>query len=431
MIQATASGRLDVMGGVADYSGSLLLQMPIRESTTVTLKPREDGMLRVQSDVMRQEYSMQVLDFYQDGQWISTEVLRPKITSREGGEWAIYVVGCVFALLEKYDLPAQGFDIHLASDVPLGKGVSSSASLEVATLKALTAYYNVSLPDLQLPILAQYVENEIVGAPCGLMDQLASYFGKPRHLLPIICQPASIHEPIPIPEHVHFIGIDSGVRHAVSGNPYREARVAAFMGYSYIAQSLGIEKELLLRKKAGEALANLPFNGYLSNIGLPLLWTDFQKILPEKMLGRTFIETFGDTIDPVTTVDPDVEYAVKACTQFPIWTNYCVQTFQKLLEGWNIVEDKPLILRMLGRFMTSLNKGYSSMGLGSDRTDALVKALMDVGQKGGIYGARITGGGSGGTVCAVCYGDEGKANALQVATDFSQQYDYPKCVFES
>jgi len=92
-------------------------------------------------------------------------------------------------------IPFSGADILIHSSVPIGKGVSSSAALEVATLKALGKTFNISFANTELPMLAQRVENLIVGAPCGLMDQLTSYFGEPRKLLPIVCQPDQIKPP--------------------------------------------------------------------------------------------------------------------------------------------------------------------------------------------------------------------------------------------
>jgi galactokinase len=96
------------------------------------------------------------------------------------------------------------------SEVPLGKGVSSSASIEVATMKVLAHAFGLALKKTELPLLAQRVENYVVGAPCGLMDQLACYLGQPKKILPILCQPDLIEESITIPEVVHSLVLIAG-----------------------------------------------------------------------------------------------------------------------------------------------------------------------------------------------------------------------------
>ena len=109
-------------------------------------------------------------------------------------------------------------------------GVSSSAAIEVATLRALEDLSGLRLPGLALAHLAQKVENEFVGAPCGLMDQLTSAYGVPGALLPILCRPDLLEAPVRLPRGVVAVGWPSGVRHAVTASPYGTARTAAFMG---------------------------------------------------------------------------------------------------------------------------------------------------------------------------------------------------------
>src|SRR5438046_10009032 len=122
----------------------------------------------------------------------------------------------------------------MKSTVPEGKGVSSSAALEVASMQALAAAYELEISATELALLCQKVENYIVGAPCGVMDQMTAACARANRLLELLCQPAELKGTIPLPEELEIWGIDSGIRHSVGGSDYRTVRTAAFMGYRII-----------------------------------------------------------------------------------------------------------------------------------------------------------------------------------------------------
>ena len=125
--------------------------------------------------------------------------------------------------------PACG--ILIRSDVPEGKGVSSSAALEVATMQALSASLGLDLDPRGTRPARQIVENRIVGAACGVMDQMtASCGGEGAAAVASCASRRSCAEPLALPEGLEFFGVDSGVRHSVSGSDYTSVRVAAFMG---------------------------------------------------------------------------------------------------------------------------------------------------------------------------------------------------------
>ena len=125
----------------------------------------------------------------------------------------------------------KGLTLLVHGAVPDGKGVSSSASVEVASMQAVAAAVGVALPDgRELALLCQKVENFVVGAPCGVMDQMASSMGFPDALMAMDCRPAEVRGAVKIPPHLKFWGIDSGIRHSVGGADYGSVRVGAFMG---------------------------------------------------------------------------------------------------------------------------------------------------------------------------------------------------------
>ena len=303
-VNASAPGRLDVMGGIADYSGSLVLQMPIREKTSVRIRLRDDYQCVLQSETNSGEHFEASVDFrnFLTGGTVDYEFARLQFKKNQSESWIAYVLGTVLLLQKEKHIQFKGADFMIQSEVPFGKGVSSSASLEVATLKALSQAFHLSFAGTELPVLAQRTENLIVGAPCGLMDQLTSFFGEPEKLLPIVCQPDKIMPPIPLPAEVFLMGIDSGIRHSVSGSAYSNVRCAAFMGYSIIARAAGAGDSEIQESIRKNDFSKLPCGGYLCNIPVAEFEKKFKHLLPETMMGNDFRSLYGRTIDRVTTV---------------------------------------------------------------------------------------------------------------------------------
>uniref|UniRef100_A0A2P2MS79 L-arabinokinase-like isoform X2 n=1 Tax=Rhizophora mucronata TaxID=61149 RepID=A0A2P2MS79_RHIMU len=124
--------------------------------------------------------------------------------------------------------------MQVSSAVPEGKGVSSSASVEVASMSAIASAHGLSISPRDIALLCQKVENLIVGAPCGVMDQMTSACGEANKLLAMVCQPAEVIGLVEIPSHIRFWGIDSGIRHSVGGADYGSVRIGSFMGRQMI-----------------------------------------------------------------------------------------------------------------------------------------------------------------------------------------------------
>lgn len=387
VVTASSAGRLDVMGGIADYSGALVLQMPIAEQTSVRVAPRNDGQIRIYSTHEDTVFEINTAIFLEI---LDYQTLGEAVRHLPNGDWAAYVLGCYAILVFERRVPSVGLDFFVDSNVPVGKGLSSSAALEVATLKALQQLFDLTFDGTQLPTLAQRVENHFVGAPCGLMDQLACYFGKPKHLLPIVCQPDLVQSPVAIPRGMQFFGVDSGVRHAVGGASYGEVRTAAFMGKAIINQSD-------------------PTVAYLCNISPETFEKQYEKLLPTAILGADFLQKYGPINDAVSAIDPQKMYQVRVCAQHPIYENRRGQLFlEKLLQidEARLAQDKPYRhaqLSALGSLMYAAHASYSACGLGHAKTDAIVQQVRDASVDAGQYGAKITGGGSGGTVCVLAY----------------------------
>jgi L-arabinokinase len=383
-IVTRAPARLDVMGGIADYSGSLVLQLPLREATFVALQPDRSRRLTIVSlDERRSDgdsvFTMPLSDFLVSGARMPYEDAREYFRREPPRAWAAYVAGSFLVLMREKELAIDsGARLFVHSRVPEGKGVASSAALEVAAMTAIDAAYGLGLAPREIALLCQKVENLVVGAPCGVMDQMSSVFGEADRLMVLRCQPAEREPSIAVPEALSFWGIDSGIAHAVSGADYTSVRTGAFMGLRLLQD---VEEE------------HSGWGGYLSNLAPSDLEQRFLDRLPESMLGADFIERYGTTSDTVTRVDPKVRYPILRPTAHPIYENFRIGVFARLLREGDL-EDASL----LGELMYQSHASYSGCGLGSEGTDRLVALAREAGPANGIYGAKITGGGSGGTV---------------------------------
>ena len=245
LLLARAPGRLDLMGGIADYSGSLVLELPLAVATFVAAQETGGAEVVIESDQIgdpsaeaRATFALAELDSGEAP--LDMPAARALFARDPRRAWSAYVLGALVILHREHGVPPRGMRLLIRSDVPTGKGVSSSAALEVAALEAIAALQGLALDGRALALLAQKVENFIVGAPCGVMDQLTSSCGQADHLLEILCQPAEVLGSLPLPPPIEVFGIDSGVRHAVSGADYGSVRVAAFMGYRMIAAAAGL-----------------------------------------------------------------------------------------------------------------------------------------------------------------------------------------------
>src|SRR3989441_3719182 len=270
LIVTRAPGRLDLMGGIADYSGSLVLQWPIQNAVHVAIQRHEKKSMRIASVSETQTKTPRVFEINLD-EFLGFEssadysIARARFAGDPANHWAAYVAGAIPVLMRERNASFnEGAHIFIKSAVPEGKGVRSSAALEVASMQALAAAYELEISAPELALLCQKVENYIVGAPCGVMDQMTAACGETNRLLELLCQPAELQSTIPLPEELEIWGIDSGIRHSVGSSDYRTVRTAAFMGYRIIAELAGLSSK---RADGGHLIIDdQRWNGYLANI---------------------------------------------------------------------------------------------------------------------------------------------------------------------
>jgi galactokinase len=215
-IAAEAPGRVNLIGEHTDYSGGFVLPAAIPFCTRVELARRQGRRVRL---------------------WSAQFAGRDPIEFEAGreqhqGDWADYVRGMTWSLASAG--PIGGFDARLESRVPVGGGLSSSAALEIAIGRALRGVFGLPLDDVQLAVAARRAETDFVGAPVGIMDQMACSLADVSSALFLDTRSLE-HERVPIPSEASLIVIDSGVTHQHAGGEYRTrrdecARAAALLG---------------------------------------------------------------------------------------------------------------------------------------------------------------------------------------------------------
>ena len=201
-----APGRVNLIGEHTDYNDGLVLPMAIELGTDVRLVRRHDGVVRTVARRVGETDTRPVAD------------LRPT----SGPAWARYVAGCAEAVRSSgVDLP--GADLVIDGDLPLGSGLSSSASLEVGVLLAFFAAAGVDVAPVDVALLAQRVEHEVIGVRSGIMDQLVVAAARAGSALLIDCRSLEM-SPVPMPGGVDVVVFDTGVPRTLAASAYNRRR---------------------------------------------------------------------------------------------------------------------------------------------------------------------------------------------------------------
>jgi galactokinase len=416
-----APGRLDIMGGNDDYTGGLVFEATIREATWAAVALRNDERIIFHNPRMAENKWRERVEF-RFSDLTSEQRIRELVSVDPNIRWTAYVIGIFYFLRKRYaDRVVNGADIYINSDVPLNKGVSSSAAVEVAVMKTAAHAYGIDLSGIELAESCQWVENEIAHSACGIMDQIAVVLGREGCILPVVCQPCLVHPVVQLPAELFCCGVDSGVRHAVTGHEYEAARAAAFMGYKLICDWEGVS---VYRDNSGRIprWTDARWNGYLANISPSLFRSRYESRLPELISGQEYLTLAGYHVDPFTKLRPAVNYRVRANTRYAIEENARVEFFAELARGG-------IGFAQMGELMYQSHLGYSECGLGCEATDLLVELVREEGAANGLYGAKITGGGAGGTVAIL--GHRNAHDALRrVVRLYARARGYEPYIFE-
>ncbi len=202
----TAPGRVNLIGEHTDYAGGFVMPAAINFATLAAVTPRTDSKIVIRS-----------INFSE-----SVEHSLDKLPTRGTYHWSDYPMGVV-SVLRASGVEVKPFSMTLSGDVPLGAGLSSSASIEVASALAVMHIAGASLPPEETARLCQLAENSYVGANCGIMDQFIACCGKENHALLLDCRSLA-YRLAPIPEHLALVICNTMVKHSHAGGQYNTRR---------------------------------------------------------------------------------------------------------------------------------------------------------------------------------------------------------------
>jgi len=201
-----APGRVNLIGEHTDYNDGFVMPAAIDFSCFTAVGPRSDRKLVFHSGNLAQSF----------------EVDLSRGPLRSSKSWSDYPLG-VAAALQEAGVELPGANILIASDIPLGVGLSSSAAIEVSTALALLHLAGHAIKPIQLARLCQRAENDFVGARCGIMDQFICLHGQSSHALKLDCRSLEF-EALPLPTSVRLVICNTGVKHKLASGEYNRRR---------------------------------------------------------------------------------------------------------------------------------------------------------------------------------------------------------------
>jgi len=348
-LRVIAPGRINLLGEHLDYNHGIVLPAAIDRHFEFEIQARQSPLILIEA-----------LDLNEQ-----CEFLWAELSDLPTNGWKNYVKGVL--LLMDLDLhQPTGLHIRFTSNIPIGAGLSSSAALCCGLAFGLNEFYNLGKTRLELALLAQQTEHQFAGVQCGLMDQVASLFGKANHLLAFDCISHDI-TPFELPLHgAQLFLIDSKVKHNLAESAYNKRR--ASMEHAWIvAQSL--------------------FSDVKS-------WRDLNAADTQQLFEKLDEET-----------QKRLQYVMEEIVR--------VQVVQKLASALSVeaVSNKlEELLHQLGACLTQTHMGLSVL---YEVSCAELDFLHDqVRQHPGVYGARMMGGGFGGCLLVLASAELELSSAL-------------------
>ncbi|MBP7936679.1 MAG: hypothetical protein KA354_18710 [Phycisphaerae bacterium] len=395
MVVTRAPGRLDCMGGMADFSGALALQLPLGRGVYVAAGRREDQKIVLRSLGVTEsgqpaEAEFPLAALYQaDGRVATPSALAAQF---ETSPWVRHIAGVCLGMLRAGLVPhfGGGLSLVIQSDVPARAGLGMSSAIQVAVAKALVAVLEVEISDGQLLSVCREANTHVVGAQPGLVDHQTCLWGETGVLLQIRCQSDTMMGTLTLPQDVRFAAVDSGVRLPIYDQRYADNRVSALIGKFFI--------ERLMRTSGTNGD---PLGGYLANIAPSEYVRRFRNELPVKMKGRDFLGEYDPPEDLAASVDPGRIYKIRSRTEHHIYENDRTHRFLERLARVRRTQDR-VTLTEAGELMYASHWSYGQRcGMGSIETDVLVSLIRGAGVAKGLFGAKVTGGGCGGAVAVL------------------------------
>ncbi|NWF60179.1 MAG: galactokinase [Fischerella sp.] len=334
--EANAPGRVNLLGEHTDYNDGFVLPIAIPQKTTVQIGFSNDGQHHFYSQNLDEQVSILEINHTPSG-------------------FASYIFGCIQVLKkEGYEIPS--LNLCVKSSVPIGSGLSSSAALEVATLRAIRQLLNLPINNVEIAQFAQQAEIHYAGVQCGIMDQMAASLADTEHILFLDTRTLS-RRVLPFPAGAEIVVMDSGVPRTLASSGYNHRRAEC----EQAAQLLGV--------KALRDITKL----------------EATEDLPELLRRRA---------------------------------RHVVTENNRVLEVLQILETRHVA--SLQRFGGLMNASHASLRDDYEVSVPALDRLVEMLQKTpGVFGARLTGAGFGGACVALVAKSEGRAIATKVLEQYN------------
>jgi len=353
-----APGRVNIIGEHTDYNDGFVFPMAIERYTVIAAgRPAGDTkQIRLQST--------------HGGPPVTIDLTQP-LKPLPKGSWANYPAGVIAGFLARGQ-DTGGFDALIHSNVPLGGGLSSSASLEVATATLLETITGKKMDPVEKALLCQKAEHDFAGMPCGIMDQFISVMGRENHILLLDCRSRK-PELVPMTDtSVAVLIINTNVKHELTGSEYPTRRKQC----ETAAKILGVPS---LRDASPEAL-------------------ELARSRMDKVVYNRARHVIGE-----------IERTVHAA------------------EGVR-ASNWPAVGQLMYASHASLRDDYE---VSCPELDAVVEIAESIGFKGGMIGCRMTGGGFGGCAVALVKSDAVEAISKRIAADYKRKTGIEATIFVS
>lgn len=352
-----APGRVNVIGEHTDYNDGFVLPMAIERYAVMAADFSQSSAPRIFIHDSRAGDAAQI------------DVSKP--VTKGDPRWSNYVRGVV-AGFQNGGVKIPALDVSLASTVPLGGGLSSSAALEVATATLLEAVTGTKMEPVEKALLCQKAEHEFAGVPCGIMDQFISVMGRENHLLLLDCRSRQT-ELVPMADpSVALLVINTNVKHELSGGEYAQRRAQC----EAAAKILGIPS---LREATADAL--------------------------ERTKRKMDLYVFHRARHVIGEIERTLQAA----------------------EGIRN-SNWPAVGQHMYASHYSLRDDYE---VSCEELNAVVEICESIGTEGGVYGCRMTGGGFGGSCVALVKADAVDAITKQIATCYKAKTGIEATIFGS
>ncbi len=342
-----APGRVNLIGEHTDYNEGFVLPIAVDRFLFVAARKRNDRLVRIVAADLEDSDEFSLDSIERDPQNL----------------WRNYPRG-VAHVLQQEGVALKGMEAVIASDIPIGAGLSSSAAIEVGTA---LAFLHLAQTEVPRPILAQWcqrAEHEFAGVQCGIMDQMIALLGKESHALLLDCRDLS-HELVPLPKGIAFVVADTGVPRSLAASEYN-----------------------IRRQQCQEAVQVL-----------------------SQLLGRPLKSLRDVSLDELGQVFNEMPDPIRRRARHVLTENSRVHAFQEAMRESALRRAGSLLLAS----HASLRDDYE---VSCRELDAMVAALMSV---NGVFGARLTGAGFGGACLAMVREDEVQTILAEVPDRYRQR----------